>query len=240
VNDRQAEADVRFGARTLLIAGGLLLVAVPFGLLLLLVKTSWTPLVDVDDGARDALHTYAVAHAWFVDVLKALSTVGSALVYWPLFTGLVLWLALRERRTRLAVFVAVTVFGSWVLNALVKALVDRARPVLDDPVARAGGFSFPSGHAQSAMVSSAVLLLVFLPRLSRRAGVVAIAAAIVYVLAIGFARVGLGVHFVSDVVAGYVLGAAWVALMAAAFGAWRRDLRSEPTARAVGDRSRRP
>jgi undecaprenyl-diphosphatase len=52
---------------------------------------------------------------------------------------------------------------------------------------------------------------------------------VVYVLAIGFARVTLGVHYVSDVLAGYVLGAAWVAAMIAAFNAWRRE-RGRPAA----------
>jgi membrane-associated phospholipid phosphatase len=83
--------------------------------------------------------------------------------------------------------------------------------------------SFPSGHAQSAIVAWAVLLLVFLPALHGRWRALAVAVAAVMVLAIGFARVTLGVHFVSDVLAGYVLGAAWVAAMIAAFNAWRRD-----------------
>jgi membrane-associated phospholipid phosphatase len=58
---------------------------------------------------------------------------------------------------------------------------------------------------------------------------VAVGAAVAYVLAIGFARVTLGVHYVSDVLAGYVLGAAWVAAMIAAFNAWRRE-RGRPAA----------
>jgi undecaprenyl-diphosphatase len=50
-----------------------------------------------------------------------------------------------------------------------------------------------------------------------------VAAVAVLVLGIGFSRVALGVHFVSDVLAGYVLGAAWTVAMAAAFRAWRRE-----------------
>ena len=71
--------------------------------------------------------------------------------------------------------------------------------------------SFPSGHAQNAVVAWGVLLLVFLPVLRGRWRVVAVIAAVAVVLAIGFARVALSVHFVSDVLAGYALGAAWLA-----------------------------
>jgi len=89
--------------------------------------------------------------------------------------------------------------------------------------------SFPSGHAQSAMVAASVLLLVSLPLLRCAWRWVAVGVAVVFVLAIGFARVTLGVHYVSDVLAGYVLGAAWVAAMIAAFNAWRRE-RGRPAA----------
>ena len=139
------------------------------------------------------------------------------------------WLAWWQRLPRLAAFVVVTMTGSMLLNSLVKLAVDRARPVLDDPVAHAGGMSFPSGHAQSAMVAASVLLLVFLPLLRGAWRWVAVGVAVAYVLAIGFARVTLGVHYVSDVLAGYVLGAAWVAAMIAAFNAWRRE-RGRPAA----------
>ena len=222
-------ADARFGARAVFAGAALLLVAVPFGLLLFLVEDSWRPLVRMDGGARDDLHAVALHHDGLVGALKLLSTIGSAVVYVPLFAAVAAWLAWWQRLPRLAAFVVVTTAGSTLLNALVKLAVDRARPVLDDPVAHAGGMSFPSGHAQSAMVAASVLLLVFLPLLRGAWRWVAVGVAVVYVLAIGFARVTLGVHYVSDVLAGYVLGAAWVAAMIAAFNAWRRE-RGRPAA----------
>lgn len=222
-------ADARFGARALFAGAALLLVAVPFGLLLFLVEDSWRPLVRMDGGARDDMHAVALHHDGLVSALKLLSTIGSAVVYIPLFAAVAAWLAWWQRLPRLAAFVVVTTAGSTLLNALVKLAVDRARPVLDDPVAHAGGMSFPSGHAQSAMVAASVLLLVFLPLLRGAWRWVAVGVAVAYVLAIGFARVTLGVHYVSDVLAGYVLGAAWVAAMIAAFNAWRRE-RGRPAA----------
>lgn len=216
------DARARFGARALLAAVALVLVAVPFTLLLLLVEERWRPLVRVDVGARDSLNAFALAHDGFVTAMKAVSVVGSARVYTPLFTLLVLWLAWK-RLPRLALFVAVTMLGGAVINATVKGLVERARPVLPDPVAHAPGMSFPSGHAQSAVVATSVLLLVFLPALRGRWRTAALVAAVAWALVVGFSRVALGVHYVSDVVAGFVLGLAWVALMTGAFSAWRRE-----------------
>jgi undecaprenyl-diphosphatase len=83
--------------------------------------------------------------------------------------------------------------------------------------------SFPSGHAQSSIVATSVLLLVFLPALRGAWRWVAVAAGVAWVLTVGFSRVALGVHYVSDVLAGYALGAAWVVAMTAAFSAWRRE-----------------
>ena len=212
----------RFGARALIAWLAISLVAVPFALLLVLVQERWRPLLRVDEGARDDLYAVATRHDWFVSSLETLSTVASAQLYVPLFAVLTLWLV-RRGVPRLALFVVVTPLGSWALNALVKAAVQRARPVLPDPVATAGGMSFPSGHAQSATVAAGVLLLVFAPVLRGRSRWLAVAAAAVWILAVGFARVALGVHYVSDVVAGAILGAAWLAAMTACFSAWRRE-----------------
>jgi undecaprenyl-diphosphatase len=221
----------RFGARAVLAVVALGIVAVPFSLLLFLVESSWDPLLDVDEAARDELYGYALGHPAFVTAMKTLSTIGSAPVYLVAFAGLGAWLA-RRGRVRLAIFVVVAMAGGSLLNLLVKLAVHRARPVLPDPVAHAHGLSFPSGHAQSAMVAACVLLLVFLPALHGRAArVAAVALAAVTVLAIGISRVALGVHYASDVLAGYVLGAAWVAALTAAFSVSRRELglpRAEP------------
>src|SRR5450631_2363404 len=122
---------------------------------------------------------------------------------------------------RLALFAVVTAGGSSLLNMVVKSAVHRVRPVLAHPLAQEVGWSFPSAHAQGAMVGYAVLLLVALPILHGPWRTAALAFAAFMVLAIGFSRVALGVHYVSDVVGGLVLGAAWVAVMAAAHAARR-------------------
>jgi membrane-associated phospholipid phosphatase len=219
---RRVTPTARFGARAVLAAVALALVAIPFALMVLLVEEKWAPLLRADSGARDSLHGYAVAHAGFVGAMQLISDSGSALAWQVVLTVVVVWLLWR-RLPRLALFVAITAIGSSLLNTGVKAAVHRLRPVLPDPVAQASGLSFPSGHAQAAIVGYAVLLLVFLPILRgwwRRA---AITFAVLMVLGIGFSRVALGVHYVSDVVGGLVLGAAWVAAMVAAFNTMAVD-----------------
>jgi membrane-associated phospholipid phosphatase len=99
--------------------------------------------------------------------------------------------------------------------------VNRPRPLVSHPLVHAPGASFPSGHAQAAVTGYAVLLLVFMPVLTPRWRRVAVVVAAFMVLAIGFSRVALAAHFLSDVVAGFILGAAWTAAMTALFSAWQ-------------------
>jgi membrane-associated phospholipid phosphatase len=216
------EPTTRFGIRAALAGAALALLTVPFALTLFLVEDRWAPLLRADIAARDDLHRYAVGHAGFVQAMQLISDSGSGLAWQVILTVVVLWLLWR-RLPRLALFVVITGIGSSLLNLSVKSAVHRLRPVLADPVAHASGLSFPSGHAQAAVVGYAVLLLVFLPVLHGVWRKAAITFAAAMVLAIGFSRIALGVHYLSDVVGGFLLGAAWVAAMAAAFNALRVD-----------------
>jgi membrane-associated phospholipid phosphatase len=228
-----AKPAARFGARAVLAAVALALVAVPGALTLLLVEDSWAPLLRVDNGARDRLHDFAVTHTGFVGAMQLISDSGSALT-WQLVLGLVVVWLLWRRLPRLALFVVIAAAGSSLLNTVVKTAVHRLRPVLSHPVAHEPGSSFPSGHAQAAIVGYGVLLLVFLPILHGLWRRVAVTLAVLMVLAIGFSRIALGVHYLSDVVGGYLLGAAWVAAMAAAFNALRVERGRRPVSATEG------
>lgn len=219
---RSAGSPSRSVRSTRLVLAGLALalVVVPFTLVLLLVEDKWEPLAEADQVARDGLHGYAMGHPGFVSVMKVISDSGSALA-WQIILGIVaIWLLWR-RLWRLAVFVVLTGAGSSLLNSVVKAAVHRPRPLVAHPLVHEPGASFPSGHAQAAVTGYAVLLLVFLPVLSGAWRRIAVVVASVMVLAIGFSRVAVAAHFVSDVLAAYILGAAWVAAMTALFSAWR-------------------
>lgn len=212
----------RFGARTILLAVAFVLVAVPFLLILLLIEGNFAALGRLDAGARDSLHAYAVDHEGFVTAMRLISLVGSTPAWVVLLAVVVGWLLWR-RLPRLATYVAVTVLLSSLLNSAIKEIVNRTRPALPNPVEHASGLSFPSGHAQAAVVGYGILILVFLPALHGAWRRVVVVAAVVMVLVIGFSRVALGVHYVSDVAAGYILGAAWLMAMTSLFSAWRQE-----------------
>ncbi len=215
VEGSPVQEHARVGGRAALALAALVLVAVPFGVLLLLVQQHWGPLVDLDDAVRDGLHRLALHSPALVRGLLVVSALGTTGAYLVVVLG-VAALLVHRGRPRSAGFAVVTVAGSAVLNAVVKGLVDRARPVLPDPVAHASYASFPSGHAQSSVVTTGVLLVVLWPGLRGGVRAAAVGAAVLWVLLVGFARVGLGVHYLSDVLAGWVLGAAWLAALVAA------------------------
>jgi membrane-associated phospholipid phosphatase len=203
-------------ARILGAAVALVLVAVPSALTLELVEHGWSPLLRADRGVRDSLNGYAVAHPGFVEVMRLISDAGSAPVWTGVLAVVVGWLLWR-RLPRLALFVVVTAVGSAMLNAAIKSGVHRLRPVLAHPVAQEQGLSFPSGHAQAAMVGYAVLLIIFVPMLHGAWRWIVVAGAGVAVLSIGFSRLALGVHYASDVAGGFAVGTAWVIVMAVVF-----------------------
>ena len=216
-------ADRRLTWRLVL---GLLAVGVlgaGFLMLALLVRASWSPLLDLDRSVATGLHGVAVRHAWFVTLFKVLSTVFDPITFRVLITLIALAL-LARRHVRLGAWILVTVWGAAVLGLALKELVARTRPDLVDAVATAPGHSFPSGHALTSTVGSAVLLLLVMPLLHGRWRALAVAVAVAIPVATGFARIGLGVHFLSDVVAGELLGLAWGATTTATFRAWRHDV----------------
>jgi undecaprenyl-diphosphatase len=211
----------RYGLRLTLTAVAIVLVAVPFSYLLLEVL-SHGPLTRADQSAAVSLVHVAAHRPWLATTLKLISWLGT-----PLLLGIAVALAAvyvfwRGRR-RLALYLAVTAIGGGLVDTAVKLLVNRPRPDAHAALVHALGKSFPSGHAMSSTVTYGALLLVFLPALPRRGKFVAFVATIALVLLIGMSRLMLGVHFISDVVAGYVLGLAWLIGSTAAFSIWRKE-----------------
>jgi undecaprenyl-diphosphatase len=225
--DGSRKARIHFGTHAVLAFVAVGLVAVPFSILVLLVLANFGPLLDVDNDTATSLNSVARAHPVFTSAMKVISQIGSPTGWWIVLTPVFAWLLYR-RLFRLAAFLAVTALGSSLLNSIIKATVDRARPHLPAAVATAHGTSFPSGHAQAATVGCGILVLIFLPAVRRgRRRWLFVAAGIVVAL-IGFSRIALGVHYLSDVVGGVTIGLAWLLAMTAAFSAWRREEHKPP------------
>ncbi|MFF9909085.1 phosphatase PAP2 family protein [Streptomyces sp. NPDC013457] len=226
--------DARFGVR--LVAGAALtaLASVPFSLALVLLESRWAPLLRLDQDVADRLHRSALASPAWVRVLELLTHVAWGPLTMRLLVAVVVVWLLRRKAYRLAAWAAVTATAGGLAGLLVKHVVERARPHLPDPVAHASGFSFPSGHAMTATTSCAVLLLVLLPLVPRAWRPVPWVLAAVAVLGVGYTRVALGVHWVSDVVGGWFLGLAVVTATTLAFEAWRGDVGRSRTTPAEG------
>ncbi|HEU4346299.1 MAG TPA: phosphatase PAP2 family protein [Actinoplanes sp.] len=208
------------------------LLLVPFALIAAFVVGDWPPLHELDATVTDGLHRFAEAHPFWVGVMLVWSWVFGPMPLRVAALVLLIWLIRRRHAPRLALWVAVTMTVGGVLAALIKLLVGRDRPELLDPVARAAGYSFPSGHSANAALTAGVFLLVLLPFTRDRTGrrVALWAAAIVVTLVTGLSRIILGVHWTSDVLAGWLLGVAVVAATTVAFHSrrTRRGGRSAP------------
>jgi undecaprenyl-diphosphatase len=219
---RRLHPDERAGLRLTLLALGLVAVAVLVLPLAVLVRDQWAPLAHVDTGVEDAVHRDAVRHDWLADVASVLTWLGAPLVLEVVAAGLVVLLLVRGHR-RIALYLTACVVGAYSLSTLGKVSVDRARPVWDDPLSVARGASFPSGHATGSAafyLALAVVLLSFVP--ARRRGLL-FTAALVVPLTVAATRVVLGVHYLTDVAAGLLLGWGWVAACTALFSAWRAE-----------------
>lgn len=119
-----------------------------------------------------------------------------------------------------AALLAAAVIGSTLLNSVLKVVFQRDRPDFWEHLVVEDSYSFPSGHAMASMSLAAALVVI---AWSSRWRWPAIALGVVYVLAVGVSRLYLGVHFPSDVLAGWCVAVVWVVVVSVVFdGASRR------------------
>ncbi|MFB6670400.1 phosphatase PAP2 family protein [Streptomyces parvus] len=186
--------------------------------LLVLVALRWSPLMALDRSVAEALHRHAVAVPGLVRVNRVLTDwVWDPWTMRALIAVAVVALWWRGAR-RLALWVAATSLLASGLQQGLKAAVDRERPQWPDPVDSAQFAAFPSGHAMTAVVSCGLVL--WLLRLyGAGPGLWGASLAVAVVSAVGVAvtRVYLGVHWLTDVVGGALLGVAVVAWSAAGY-----------------------
>ena len=161
-----------------------------------------------------------------VRVLSALGGITAVLVW--LVVALVVMV--RARMYRQAVFVAAATLASMAVSGLTKLAFARPRPEVTSHVP--GSYSFPSGHTMSSTGFAVALVVVLWPTRWRRP---ALAAAAVYAIGIGLTRLALGVHYLSDVVAGWALATAVVGVTSLALWSLLEPHAGRPSERKAGD-----
>ncbi len=162
------------------------------------------------------VHAFVVAHrtGWLTAVMRNVTWLGSGWVLIPVLVATTLIL-LRRRTRRDVGWVWASYLGAVALYALAKPLAHRPRPPVADLIGAASGLSYPSGHATQAVATWGMLALIASAGRSARVRAVLVVAAVLVVGLVGASRLYLGAHWLTDVLAGYALGAAWLALLAA-------------------------
>ncbi|MEU2786182.1 phosphatase PAP2 family protein [Streptomyces sp. NPDC007110] len=188
--------------------------ALASALLLAMVALRWHPLLSLDGTVADTTHRWAVGNPGLTHVFRILTD-----WVWDPWTmrfvtfAAAIWLVWRRADRWTAVWLVITCAVATLVQQTLKAAVDRSRPTWPDPVDSAHFAAYPSGHAMTATVVCG-LLLWLLHRHGTTGPVwrTAVAVAAVSVIGVGLTRVWLGVHWASDVVGGWLLGALVVAL----------------------------
>ena len=149
--------------------------------------------------------------SFFDDVNGTVTAFGS-----PAFTFIVLgiaaaWVLVWKRSPLWFGFLLLCMLAPAVYDRMLKQLVERPRPNFSRAL-DVSGYGFPSGHATSAATVAGALFVLFMSIGPKKARPVVLAVAVTFLLAVGASRVYIGVHWPTDVVGGFVLGAGWVAI----------------------------
>lgn len=158
--------------------------------------------------------------AWLGLPMRLVTALGYPRVVVPLLLA-VAYLFYRRGLKLHGLLLVVSVSGAAILGNALKLFYERARPELFDSGYTASFFSFPSGHAVTAASFYGLLTFLVSRRLGGPARWFVVAGGASLVLLIGFSRLYLGVHYPSDVVAGYLAAALWVGTVVSALVLWR-------------------
>jgi undecaprenyl-diphosphatase len=211
---RRADPELATGVALALCAPAVVVLTASAGVLLLMVRTkTGVANYDLAFARWGALH----ATSGSTTVLRGLTNLGGTLgvVTLAVVVGIVEFRRLPNRA--IPALLALAVLGQFAIVNGIKAIVDRARPDLDQLTGFSSS-SFPSGHATTAAAAFAVFALLLGRRRSRRARAAITGGAVAIAAMVAGSRVLLGVHWLTDVLAGLAIGWAWFALCSIAFG----------------------
>ena len=161
-----------------------------------------------DPALSRAIHG-AQAHE-LTEWLRLATWLGGTTATWLLCLGLAGWLALVARRPRASALVLGSWVGGQIAVAIIKQVLERARPDLVQPLVHADGYSFPSAHTFSAIVGYGLIAAVVAASLRDRRRFLPWSLAALLVVVIGYSRIYLGAHFPADVLGSLLLGSSWL------------------------------
>ena len=169
---------------------------------------------------------------WLDGPMRLVTALGYYWVVFPLLAVAVLAFYRKDWKLS-AILLVVSTWGSIVLTTVLKAIFERSRPELFDSGYTASFYSFPSGHATVAVGFYGMLALLLAYRLRGYARWLVAACGVSLVLLIGFSRLYLGVHYPTDVLAGYLAALLWLVFVGVAYATWLsvRGLRAAETRR---------
>ena len=156
---------------------------------------------------------------WLDEPMRLITALGYYWVVLPLLAGAVLVFYLKGWRLS-AFLLIVSTAGGVFLTTVLKAVFRRARPELFDTGYSASFYSFPSGHATVAVGFYGALTLILAYRLRGLARWAVVSGGALLVLLIGFSRLYLGVHYPTDVLAGFLAAPLWVISVGAVYVVW--------------------
>lgn len=191
--------------------------SVVFTVLAALVATE-DPILQEDMQVLVWLHTHG--NPVFTGFLVAVSTLHS-LTGVAIFTVILALVLARMHKYRWIATLVLTVGGGMLLNVALKYAFHRGRPVWEDPLLQISTPSFPSGHTAGATLFYGFLCVYIVSHVeSIGLRVAAVAGAIAMVLLVAFARMYLGVHYPSDVLAAMSASSAWLVVSVASVRAY--------------------
>lgn len=166
---------------------------------------------EVDTMYLDKLISTLI-YSWRTDtlteIMKVVTNFGAE--YLMLISITVMFFLIWEKHKHEALVLAIILIMGLVINVFLKQIIQRPRPVIM-PLVVETSYSFPSGHAMNSSVFYlAIAFYTYHFTRKKKLSLLMTAGAIVLLLLIGFSRIYLGVHYPSDVVAGYVVGTWWL------------------------------
>lgn len=165
--------------------------------------------MSIDTRVASWLHLHAMPG--ITKVMIVLSFVGAPSTL-TVVAAVVCVVLVRKRSYDQLLALIILVLGGNLLNYALKFLLHRGRPMFEDPLLTLASYSFPSGHAMASTVFYGYVIAYVFPAAPQRHRAVTVAGVVIVGL-VCLSRVYLGVHYVSDVLAGILEGVAWSTLM---------------------------